>query len=34
MQEEAMADELVLVTPSLERARRHASFRAIAAAWG
>ncbi len=33
MQDRAQVDELVLVTPSLDRARRIASFRAVAEAW-
>jgi hypothetical protein len=34
MKEEAEVDELVIVTPSLDRARRAGSYRAIAEAWG
>jgi alkanesulfonate monooxygenase SsuD/methylene tetrahydromethanopterin reductase-like flavin-dependent oxidoreductase (luciferase family) len=30
---EAEVDEIVVVTPSLDRARRQASYRAIADAW-
>jgi luciferase family oxidoreductase group 1 len=33
MREQALADEIVVVTPSLDRERRKASFAAIAAAW-
>jgi luciferase family oxidoreductase group 1 len=33
MKEQAQADELVLVTPSLDRARRIASFREVAHGW-
>jgi luciferase family oxidoreductase group 1 len=33
MKAEAQVDEIVVVTPSLDRARRRASFAAIAAAW-
>jgi luciferase family oxidoreductase group 1 len=33
MKERAQVDELVLVTPSLDRARRIASFREVAGAW-
>jgi luciferase family oxidoreductase group 1 len=33
MREQAEADEIVVVTPSLDRERRKASFAAIAAAW-
>ena len=31
--QEAEVDEIVVVTPNLDRARRTASFRAIADAW-
>lgn len=34
LQQEARADEVVLVTPGLDRPRRIASFEAVAAAWG
>jgi luciferase family oxidoreductase group 1 len=33
LREQAEVDEIVVVTPNLDRARRTASFRAIAAAW-
>jgi alkanesulfonate monooxygenase SsuD/methylene tetrahydromethanopterin reductase-like flavin-dependent oxidoreductase (luciferase family) len=33
LKEDAQADEIVVVTPSLDRARRRASFAAIADAW-
>jgi alkanesulfonate monooxygenase SsuD/methylene tetrahydromethanopterin reductase-like flavin-dependent oxidoreductase (luciferase family) len=33
MQSEAEADELVIVSPGLDPARRIASYQAIAAAW-
>jgi len=33
MREQAQADEIVVVTPSLDRARRKASFAALADAW-
>ncbi len=34
LREEAQVDEIVVVTPSLDRARRIGSYREIAAAWG
>ncbi len=33
MKEEAQVDEIVVVTPSLDRQRRKASYAAIADAW-
>jgi alkanesulfonate monooxygenase SsuD/methylene tetrahydromethanopterin reductase-like flavin-dependent oxidoreductase (luciferase family) len=33
MRQQAQADEIVVVTPSLDRARRKASYAAIADAW-
>ena len=33
LQQESQADEVVIVTPGLDRAARIASFEAIAAAW-
>jgi hypothetical protein len=33
LQEQAQVDELVMVTPSIDRARRTASLEAIAGAW-
>jgi hypothetical protein len=33
MRQEAQADEIIVVTPSLDRARRQGSYAAIADAW-
>jgi alkanesulfonate monooxygenase SsuD/methylene tetrahydromethanopterin reductase-like flavin-dependent oxidoreductase (luciferase family) len=33
MKEQAQADEIVVVTPSLDRERRRASYEAVAEAW-
>jgi alkanesulfonate monooxygenase SsuD/methylene tetrahydromethanopterin reductase-like flavin-dependent oxidoreductase (luciferase family) len=33
MKHDAQADEIVVVTPSLDRGRRRASFEALAGAW-